>query len=175
MRTSFFLASLAWALSVRLSPYSYATLPIHTTHTHTRRKTASRFWTGCGGACRAGGRASTHGAYVCLCLIKSHLTGCIHPQINQSVNRSTKQTSRGLAERTAGFSGADLANLLRRAALHALAAQEDAAVSAAADSIPLLTPRHVEEAMAATRPSTTEEQVARYAAFARKHGGGGFT
>lgn len=79
-------------------------------------------------------------------------------------------THSALAARTEGYSGADLANLLRRAALHALASS---AAPAATDSIPpaMLTPGHVEAALAVTRPSTTEAQVERYRVFARKHGG----
>lgn len=122
---------------------------------------------------------------------------------------------RGLAHRTEGFSGADLANLLRRAALHALAESSSAAESesepaapawegrdggddgggdggdggrppcveqrkkqrepAQPDStvvVPRLAPRHLEAALAATRPSMTAAQLGRYRAFARRHGHG---
>lgn len=73
-----------------------------------------------------------------------------------------------LAERTSGFSGADLANVLRCAALHALSttAQDK-------DVVPSLTLRDVEEALRGTRPSTTATQVERYRAFAARHRGQG--
>jgi hypothetical protein len=37
----------------------------------------------------------------------------------------------------------------------------------------MMTSQHVQDALAGMRPSTTKEQVARYQAFARKHGGWG--
>lgn len=47
----------------------------------------------------------------------------------------TPPTNRGLAPRTEGFSGADLANLLRRAALHALAESSASESEPAASSL----------------------------------------
>lgn len=115
-------------------------------------------------------------------------TGPIPPRLLYSHYKSDPPNKpRDLAERTDGFSGADLANLLRRAVLHALAetaASEDPSSSSVLESSVAgagygrggqqvwLALRHVEAALAGTRPSTSAAQLARYRAFARRHGQG---
>jgi transitional endoplasmic reticulum ATPase len=89
-----------------------------------------------------------------------------------------------VAERTEGFSGADMANLVRRAALHALARQQQQSSSSSGGmalplppSLPLppLSPpaigwKDVEQALLSCRPTTSKESLEKFRAFDRVHG-----
>lgn len=93
-----------------------------------------------------------------------------------------------LAEQTEGFSGADLANLMRRAALHALAAHKSppwpdgggrdgrasqGGSNEAAVPLPLIRREDVQAALRTCRATTSPESLSKFEAYCRLHGGSG--
>jgi len=90
-----------------------------------------------------------------------------------------------VAERTEGFSGADMANFVRRAALHALARQQQQQQQSDSSSrgttlppslpLPPLPPpaiswKDMEQALVSCRPTTSKESLEKFRAFDRMHG-----
>lgn len=70
---------------------------------------------------------------------------------------------RALAEQTEGFSGADLSNLLRHAALHALSSGDDT------DSLPYIKSTDIDKAMEVCRATTSPTSLLKYENFCRSH------